>query len=67
VFIPQKNLPEYNADWNNFRDFCRNLTDEKIAAAEQALISGQPSNNEPDPKEVFHQLIDNLLKHTHFK
>ncbi len=35
VFIPQKNLLEYNTDWNNFRDFCRNITDEKIAAAEQ--------------------------------
>lgn len=67
VFIPQKNLPEYNADWNNFRDFCRSLTDEKIAAAEQSTISGQPPSNEPDPKEVFHKLIENLLKHTHFK
>ncbi len=60
VFIPQKNLLQYNTDWNNFRDFCRTLTDEKIAAAEQNTA------NEPDPKVVFNQLVANLMKHTEF-
>lgn len=65
VFIPQKNLSEYNTDWNNFRDFCRNITDEKIAAAEQSTAdSNQSSGNESDPKAVFHQLVSNLLRHT---
>ncbi|UJP05595.1 MAG: hypothetical protein LZF61_01040 [Nitrosomonas sp.] len=57
VFVPQKNLLRYNNDWNNFRDFCSNLTDEKIAAAEQSV------NQESDPRVVFHQLVTNLLKH----
>ncbi len=68
VFIPQKNLLEYNTDWNNFRDFCRNITDEKIAAAEQnAMASNSSAQHEPDPKEVFHQLVTKLLKHTEIK
>ncbi len=68
VFIPQKNLLEYNTDWNNFRDFCRNITDEKIAAAEQNAMASNPSTqHEPDPKEVFHQLVTKLLKHTEIK
>ncbi|UJP03276.1 MAG: hypothetical protein LZF85_02120 [Nitrosomonas sp.] len=63
VFIRQDHLLKYNTDWNNFRDFCRTITDEKIAAAEQST-AGQSASSEPDPKAVFHQLIANLLKHT---
>lgn len=67
VFIPQKNLLSYNTDWNNFRDFCRAITDEKIAAAEQSAADANPSvGREPDPKVVFHDLITKLLKHTEF-
>lgn len=67
VFIPQKNLLSYNTDWNNFRDFCRAITDEKIAAAEQSAADANPSaGGEPDPKAVFHDLITKLLKHTEF-
>ncbi len=62
VFIPQDRLLEYNTDWNNFRDFCRTITDEQCAAAGQP---GQSANNEPDPKDVFHKLVSDLLKHTH--
>ncbi|PTQ87634.1 hypothetical protein [Nitrosomonas ureae] len=66
VFIPQDRLREYNIDWNNFRDFCRNLTDEKITAAEQnSTATNQPASTEPDPKIEFHQLLSKLLKHTH--
>ncbi len=65
VFIPQNRLLEYNTDWNNFRDFCRDITDDKIAAAEQQSIEPTQSVNKvPDPKEVFQQLISRLLKHT---
>jgi hypothetical protein len=62
VFIPQDRLLEYNTDWNNFRDFCRTITDEKCAAAGQ---SEKSDNKEPDPKDVFHKLVSDLLKHTH--
>jgi len=71
VFLPQDRLLSYNTDWNNYCDFCRNITDEKIAAAEQPSASDQfavkkqSTNQEPDPKEVFHKLVSDLLKHTH--
>ena len=67
VFIPQDRLLEYNTDWNNFRDFCRTITDEKCAAGQSAHSAdpNQSANKEPDPKDVFHQLVSNLLKHTH--
>ncbi|HRB22094.1 MAG TPA: hypothetical protein PLB54_10440, partial [Nitrosomonas sp.] len=61
LFIPQKRLLEYNTDWNNFRDFCRNITDEQCEAN---AYRHQEVRTE-DPKVVFHRLIDNLLKHTH--
>ncbi|MFZ1851657.1 MAG: hypothetical protein WAU15_05395 [Nitrosomonas sp.] len=66
LFIPQKRLLEYNTDWNNFRDFCRHITDEQCEAnAYQSpkITDGQEVATE-DPREVFHRLIDNLLKHT---
>lgn len=67
VFIPQKNLLSYNTDWNNFRDFCRAITDEKIAVAEQSAADTNPTaDREPDPKVVLHDLITKLLKHTEF-
>ena len=71
VFLPQDRLLSYNTDWNNYCDFCRNITDEKIAAAEQPSASDQfadtkqSTRQEPDPKEVFHKLVSDLLKHTH--
>ena len=65
VFIPQDRLLSYNTDWNNFCDFCRTITDDKCAAAEQPPASDGSSQKEPNPKEVFHTLVDNLLKHTH--
>ena len=67
LFIPQKRLLEYDTDWNNFRDFCRNITDEQCEAnayRHQKTDHDQEVRTE-DPKVVFHRLIDNLLKHTH--
>lgn len=70
VFLPQDRLLSYNTDWNNYCDFCRNITDEKIAAAEQSSVSDpsegtkQSTHKESDPKEVFHKLVTDLLKHT---
>lgn len=66
VFIPQKNLLSYNTDWNNFRDFCRTITDEKIAAAEQYANSADSTSNPDDPKAAFHELVSKLMKHTEF-
>ena len=68
VFLPQDRLRSYNIDWNNYCDFCRNITDEKLSAAEQssdeASDAKQNNSKEPDPKEVFHKLVTNLLEHT---
>ncbi|HLP82233.1 MAG TPA: hypothetical protein VK141_09645, partial [Nitrosomonas sp.] len=68
VFIPQDRLLSYNTDWNKFRDFCRTITDEQCAAAEQSSPSSDASSSSlaspaTDPKKVFHQLVENLLKH----
>lgn len=71
VFIPQDRLLSYNTDWNNYCDFCRTITDEKCTAAEQpsspdnTADAQKADQKEPDPKVVFHQLVENLLKHTH--
>jgi hypothetical protein len=56
-FIPQKKLRIYNEDWNKFRDFCLEITDEKC-------VAGAASDSDSDPKEVFHTLVFNLLKYT---
>jgi len=73
VFIPQDRLLSYNTDWNNFRDFCHNITDEQCAVAQQSASSDSTADTdsaiamrkEPDPKETLHKLISDLLKHTH--
>ena len=71
VFLPQDRLLSYNTDWNNYCDFCRNITDEKMATSEQASASDpsegtkQSAHKESDPKEVFHKLVTDLFKHTH--
>ncbi len=68
VFLPQDRLRSYNEDWNNFRDFCHSINDEKLSAAEQpsdeASDTKQNTRKEPDPKEVFHKLVSDLLEHT---
>lgn len=56
-FLPQDLLGEYNMDWNKYRDFCIAITDEKCLAYDES------TDSEPDPKEVFHTLITNLLKY----
>ncbi|MCB1935958.1 MAG: hypothetical protein KDF59_08455 [Nitrosomonas sp.] len=60
VFIPQKQLREYNIAWNKFRDFCINITDEKCATNEQSPESPK-AGKEDDLVKEFHQLIDDLL------
>ncbi len=55
VFLPQHLLKDYNNDWNKYRDFCISITDEKCLAYDES------TDSEPDPKEVFHTLITNLL------
>ncbi|MDH5480087.1 MAG: hypothetical protein OEX11_04920 [Nitrosomonas sp.] len=70
VFLPQDRLRIYNIDWNNYCDFCRSITDEKCAAAEQSASDPSDSKDntskEKDPKVVFHKLVTNLLAHTNF-
>ena len=57
LFIPQDDLLQYNEDWNNYRDFCFEITDEKCIEADQS------PDIEPHPKEVFCTLVSNLLRH----
>ncbi len=57
IFLPQKQLSQYNIDWNNYCDFCRNISDEKCNAE-------NISESEPDPRETFKTLISELLKYT---
>lgn len=66
VFIPQDRLASYNEDWNNFRDFCRNITDEQCAGTEPDQTDDTKTvvKKQPDPKETFHKLVSDLLKHT---
>ncbi len=68
VFQPQDRLRVYNIDWNNYCDFCRSITDEKIAAAEnqsdETSDTKQNNSKVEDPKVVFHKLVTDLLAHT---
>lgn len=57
VFIPQKQLREYNMAWNNYCDFCRGIAVENDAA------EAQPSaHNDDNRKQEFHKLITGLLE-----
>lgn len=57
-YVPQKDLPSYNRDWDDYIRFCRTeVTDDQCAAAE--LNPGSASN----PKKRFHHLVSNLLSY----
>jgi hypothetical protein len=57
-YVPQKDLPAYNRDWDNYIHFCRaEVTDDQCTAAE--LNPG----SEPSPKKKFHHLVSNLLSY----
>ncbi len=53
--VPQKDIPAYNDDWDNYYDFCHEVTDDKCVEAE--LNPGHVL----DPKKKFHALISRLL------
>ncbi|WP_304055124.1 hypothetical protein [Nitrosomonas communis] len=59
-FIPQKQLRDYNIAWNKFYDFCQmsGAIDEKQAG------TAPSAQAEHDPKQVFHQLVTDLLAYT---
>ncbi|SDY68279.1 hypothetical protein [Nitrosomonas sp. Nm33] len=59
-FIPQDQLRDYNIAWNKFYDFCRmnGVIDEKQAGTTPL------SEAEQDSKQVFHQLVTDLLAYT---
>lgn len=59
-FIPQKQLYDYNLAWSNFYDFCRS----NGAISENQAGETSPDSTEPDPKQVFHQLVTELLAFT---
>jgi hypothetical protein len=54
--VPQKDIPAYNDDWDNYYDFCHAVTDDQCVEAET-------NSALPDPKKKFHTLISNLLRH----
>jgi len=54
---PQEEVKAYNADWDNYCQFCRSeVTDEKCESADL-----NPA--EPDPKKKFRTLVSNLLRY----
>jgi hypothetical protein len=55
--VPQERIPTYNKDWHSYCQFCDEITDDKCVAAE--LNPGNAS----DPKQVFHTLVSNILRH----
>lgn len=55
--IPQERIPAYNKDWHSYCQFCDEITDDKCVAGE--LNHGNAS----DPKQVFHALVSNILRH----
>jgi hypothetical protein len=59
--IPQERIPAYNKDWHSYCQFCDEITDDKCVAAEL-----NPSDV-PDPKQVFHTLVSNILRHEAMK
>jgi len=54
--VPQKDIPAYNDDWDNYYDFCHAVTDDQCVEAEA-------NSALPDPKKKFHTLISNLLRY----
>ncbi len=66
VFIPQKQLKEYNMAWNSYCDFCRGISNEKRTADAQSSTdtpgSQPPVRNDDALKHEFHRLINNLLE-----
>ncbi len=61
VFIPQKQLREYNVAWNNYRDFCRGIDTEKSVDAPDTPETQPPVRNDDALKQEFHRLINGLL------
>jgi hypothetical protein len=55
--IPQKDIPAYNDDWDNYYDFCHAVTDDQCVEAEVN------PGSVPDPKKKFHTLVSNLLRY----
>ncbi len=55
--VPQERIPTYNKDWHKYCQFCNEITDDKCAATEL-----NPSDAS-DPKQVFHTLVSNIIRH----
>lgn len=71
VFIPQKQLRDYNTAWNKYCDFCRNITDEMCTSnAPSSTDSAEmqkTTDNKDDLVNEFHQIIADLLKYAKLK
>ena len=64
-FLPQKQLREYNAAWNNFFDFCR-TNGQSHRNVNVKSVSDQPSelNQSAQDIETFHKLVSALLAYS---
>jgi len=64
VFVPQKQLREYNVAWTKYRDFCLNITDEMCTSDGHSTAESpdkQTTGKKDDLVKEFHQLISDLL------
>lgn len=65
VFIPQKQLRDYNMAWNKYCDFCRSMGSERHATDAQSSTDSSAATpaarNDDALKQEFHQLITDLL------
>lgn len=65
VFIPQKQLRDYNMAWNKYCDFCRSMGSERHATDAQSSADSSAATpgarNDDALKQEFHQLITDLL------
>ncbi len=66
VFIPQKQLRDYNMAWNKYCDFCRSMGSERHATDAQSSADSSAATpgarNDDALKQEFHQLITDLLE-----
>lgn len=60
-FVPSEKQNAYDSDWSNFKSHALDLTWEKCAGYKR--FPTMRSSNEQDPKEMFYERTENLLRH----
>lgn len=65
LFIPQKQLRDFNFAWNRYCDFCRNITDEMCSLSQPSSDTSDENktvDNRDNLVKEFHQIITDLLE-----